>query len=254
MLIAIDVGNTHTIIGLYEKTELRASWRLQSLTERTVDEYALEILTLLKNAGYEVENIKQVIMSCVVPALARVFSKFCRKYFSLTPLIVGPGTKTGMRIIYDDPRSVGADRIVNAVAAKELRGAPVVVVDFGTATTFDVVNAAGDYEGGVIAPGVLISAQALFERAAMLPNIELTRPSAIVGKNTRDSMLSGIVFGYASLVDGLLERIENDLDRKIPVLATGGLARVIAEESTRIDEVVGDLTLRGLQLIAEKNI
>lgn len=251
MLLAIDVGNTNIVLGLYAGKELRASWRLQTDDKRTVDEYAIEVLALLQSSSASASSVKRMIISCVVPPLLRVFSKLAQKYFSVEPLVVGPGIKTGMLIHVDDPRSVGADRIVNAVAARELFGAPVIVVDFGTATTFDIVSAAGAYEGGIIAPGLLISAEALFERAAMLPTIQLRNPKRLIGKNTQDSMLSGIMFGYASMVDGLIERVTDELKAKPKIVATGGFARLVSEQSRFIDEVVSDLTLQGLRILAD---
>ena len=253
MLIAVDVGNTHIVIGVFQGTDLKHSFRLQSDIRRTVDEYALEILGLLNSVSIDKVQVSQIVVSCVVPALTRVFSKLSVKYFSLQPLIVGPGVKTGISIAVDDPRSVGADRIVNAVAARELYGAPIIVVDLGTATTFDVVSARGSYEGGVIAPGLVISADALFNRAAMLPSIELKRPHHVLGKNTVDSMLSGIVFGYAALIDGIIKRLKSDLGRDVRVVATGGLSHLIAPETEYMKDIDGDLTLKGLQIIAALN-
>ncbi|MCB0347015.1 MAG: type III pantothenate kinase [Bdellovibrionales bacterium] len=253
MLLAVDVGNTHVVLGLFVKGELAASFRLQSDVSRTVDEYAIDILTLLQAAGFKPEQISQIVISCVVPALTRVFSKLAVKYCSLQPLIVGPGVKTGMQIHCDDPRSVGADRIVNALAAKTLYGAPVVIVDFGTATTFDVVGPQGAYEGGLISPGLIISSNALFEKAAKLSSIELKTPNVLIGKNTADSMLSGIVFGYVGLVDGILDRLRQELGSDLKIVATGGLASMIAEESEYITEVIPDLTLTGLKLVGDMN-
>jgi len=264
MLLAVDVGNTHIVLGVFRDTELVANWRLQSKSEQTVDEYALQIVGLLENGGYPVTSINQIIISCVVPVLTRVFTKLSQKYFQIDPLVVGPGIKTGIVIACDDPRSVGADRIVNAVAMKEEFGTPGIVVDFGTATTFDVVSEEGAYEGGLIAPGVLISADALSQKAAMLPSIELSKPAQLIGKNTRDSMLAGIYYGYVALVEGIIGRLRSELksmgelsnngssgdDPK--VVATGGLARIFAEECRGIDTVVPDLTLRGLQIVARQ--
>ncbi len=253
MLLAVDVGNTHVVLGIFEKGELAASFRLQSDTSRTVDEYAIDILALLQAAGFSPDSISQIVISCVVPTLTRVFNKLAIKYCNLKPLVVGPGVKTGMQIHCDDPRSVGADRIVNALAAKTLVGSPVVVVDFGTATTFDVVGAGGAYEGGLIAPGLIISSNALFEKAAKLPTIELKTPSALIGKNTADSMLSGIFYGYVGMVDGIITRLREELGDDLKLIATGGLAGMIAEESEYLTEVIPDLTLSGLKLVAELN-
>lgn len=253
MLLAIDIGNTHVVLGVYRGEKLVGSWRLQSDQLRSVDEYAMSMLQMLEHSGVKPKDISTVILGCVVPTLLRVFTKLSRKYFGQEPLVVGPGLKTGMEIECDDPRTVGADRVVNAVAGKALYGAPCVIVDFGTATTFDVVNSSGVYEGGVISPGILIAAEALHTKAALLPSVELTRPSKVIGKNTRDSMLSGMFFGYVSLVDGILERIISELGSKPSVIATGGLARGIAPESQHIEHVESELTLRGLQLVASLN-
>lgn len=253
MLLAIDVGNTHVVLGLFEQKTLRASFRLQSDVRRTVDEYALELLGLLSAEGVSKKEISQIALSCVVPTLTRVFVKLSVKYFGQQAIVVGPGVRTGLSISVDDPRTVGADRIVNAVAAKELYGTPVVVVDLGTATTFDVVSERGAYEGGVIAPGLVISAEALFSKAAMLPSIELKRPNVLVGKNTRDSMLSGIVFGYVALIDGIIERLRRELGSDVKLIATGGLSQLIVSESAFLRQVDGELTLKGLQIIAELN-
>jgi type III pantothenate kinase len=253
MILCIDIGNTHVVIGLFVEGELAHSWRLQSDSERTVDEYSLEILSLLNIGSIDRANINQVIISCVVPTLSRVFQKLSTKYFNKTALFVGPGLRTGLKIACDDPRSVGADRICNAVAAKELFGAPAIVVDFGTATTFDVISASGTYEGGIIAPGIVISANALFERAAQLPQIELSKATRLIGKNTKDAMLSGIFFGYQSLVEGVLNRVIAEVSGKPIVVATGGLSSIFADESKFIDKLMPDLTLQGLQLIAKMN-
>ncbi len=254
MLLAIDIGNTHVVLGVYKGEELIGSWRLESVQKRSVDEYAMSILQMLSHQGVSHAEVKTVIISCVVPTLLRVFTKFSRKYFSFDPLIVGPGLKTGMEIEVDDPRTVGADRVVNAVAGRTLYGAPCIVVDFGTATTFDVVSSAGVYEGGVISPGIIIAAEALYQKAALLPSVELNKPTKVIGKNTRDSMLSGMFYGYVSLVDGILERVIAELDGVPTVIATGGVARGIAPESKHIQHVESELTLRGLQLIAAQNI
>lgn len=253
MLLVVDIGNTNIVVGLYRDNELLQSWRLASDTKRTVDEFGLQILALLAHEQVEGPSIEQVAISCVVPALSRVFSKLSRKYFQREPLIVGPGLKTGIAIHMDDPRSVGSDRVVNAVAARERFGSPCIIVDFGTATTFDLVGSEGTYEGGVIAPGLLIAADALFERAALLPRIEICKPKSVVGKNTKDAMLSGIFYGYVSLVDGIISRLQEGLGNDASVVATGGLARSIADESKYIQEVIPELTLEGLRLIAGYN-
>lgn len=246
MLLAIDIGNTHVVVGLFDEEELVSSWRLQSNSERTVDEYALELLGLLQAARVGAERISGVIVSCVVPNLTRVFSKLSVKYFATEALIVSPGIRTGLKLAVDDPRSIGADRIVNAVAAMDIVGAPVVIVDFGTATTFDVISRNGVYEGGAIAPGVVLSQTALSERAAQLPFIELSHPVSVIGKNTKDAMLSGIYYGYLSLVEGLLKRIAQDLGETPRIIATGGLGRMFSDDIDLIEAYIPDLTLRGL--------
>ena len=253
MLLAIDIGNTNVVLGIYRDEELLHSFRLNSDTKRTVDEFGLQVISLLDHQGIGRESIEQIAMSCVVPALSRVFVKLARKYFQKEALVVGPGVKTGIAVNMDDPRSVGSDRVVNALAARQRFGAPCIVVDFGTATTFDVVGRSGAYEGGVIAPGLLISAEALFERAALLTRIEIVPPKATVGKNTKDAMLSGIFFGYVALVDGLIARLKEEIGGEAFVVATGGLAQSVAEESRCIQEVVPELTLEGLKLIAAYN-
>lgn len=253
MLLAFDVGNTHAVFGLFRDRQLVNSWRVESDRQRTVDEYALQLLSLLSNAGVDRKSVTSIIISCVVPQLTRVFTKLSSKYFEIAPAVVGPDIKLGIDLDVDDPKGVGADRIVNAIAARELYGAPSIVIDLGTATTFDLVGEDGRYKGGAIAPGLLISAQALFDRAAMLPDIELKRPDAVIGRNTRDSMLSGIVYGYVGLVDGMVERLSRELTKQPAVVATGGLSRVISDQSTRIQKLVPELTLEGLRIIAELN-
>jgi type III pantothenate kinase len=253
MLLVFDVGNTHTVFGLFNGRQLVSSWRVESDRQRTVDEYALQLLSLLSNAGVDRKSIDSIVISCVVPALTRVFSKLSQKYFELSPSVVGPDIKLGIDLDVDDPKGVGADRIVNALAARELFGAPSIVVDLGTATTFDVVGEDGRYKGGAISPGLVISAQALFDRAAMLPDIELKTPDMVIGRNTRDSMLSGIVYGYVALVDGMVDRLSRELTKQPAVVATGGLSRVISDQSVRIQKLVPELTLEGLRIIADLN-
>lgn len=251
MLLAIDVGNTHTVLGIYQGEHLGWSWRLESDRRRTVDEFALQIIALLEHEQLEMSAIDTVVLSCVVPVLSRVFTKLSQKYFGLDTVVAGPDRVCGMKVLVDEPSRVGSDRLVNALAAREFYGAPVIVVDFGTATTFDIVSTSGAYEGGVIAPGLLISAEALFEKAALLPNIELVRPDRVVGRNTQEAMRSGIFLGYVALVDGLVERLFDELGMRPRVIATGGLSRAIAEESRYIEEVAPNLTLDGLRIIGE---
>lgn len=255
MLLAIDVGNSHVVFGVYRERELLARWRLRSDINRTADEYFVELLSLLHHADISPQLVKGVVISCVVPPLLRVFNKIARNAFYTTPLKIDAATNhLNLSILCDDPMSVGADRIVNSVAAKALVGAPAVVVDFGTATTFDVIDEEGNYRGGVIAPGLSISATALFEKAAMLPSIELRPPDCLIGRNTRQAMRSGIIYGYVGLTDGIIDRLRQaDPERKYTVIATGGLAHVIEPESKHIERVISDLTLHGMLLIAERN-
>ncbi len=253
MLLAIDVGNTNIVLGLYQKKKLIIHWRIETDRERTEDEYAALIRGLFSIKDLKFDIVKDVIVSCVVPPLLPIIENLSRKYFNAPPLIVGPGIKTGIPILYDNPKEVGADRIVNAVAGYERYGGPLIIVDFGTATTFDAVSQKGEYLGGVITPGIGISMEALFERAAKLPKIELIKPSTVIGRNTISSMQSGAIYGYAGLVDRIVEEIRKELGREVNVVATGGLAELIVPESLTIKEVNPFLTLDGLQIIFEKN-
>lgn len=253
MLLAIDVGNTNTVIGLYKGDELIHDWRIRTVTDYTVDEYGMLIYNLYKSSGIHGKEIDAIIISCVVPPVLNILEPLCEKYFKVKPLIVGPGIKTGMPIFYDNPREVGADRIVNAVAGFEKYRRALIIVDFGTATTFDYVSAKGEYLGGCIAPGIMISTEALFQRAAKLPRIELCRPKAIVAKDTVSSMQAGIMYGYAGLVDGIVERMRQEVKSDPLVVATGGLAQVIAPETKSIAVVDEMLTLEGLRIIYLRN-
>ncbi|OPZ62338.1 MAG: Type III pantothenate kinase [Firmicutes bacterium ADurb.Bin506] len=253
MILAIDIGNTNTVIGVFKGDKLLADYRISSDRSRTVDEYGLLLLHLLDYSSMPRGEISGIIISSVVPPLISVFDNMCRKYFNHEPLIVGPGVKTGMSIRYENPKEVGADRIVNAVAGFELYGGPLIIVDFGTATTFCAINAVGDYLGGAIAPGVMISAEALYARAARLPRVELVRPQTVIGRNTVSSMQSGIVYGFAGQVDAIVRRIKGELGADAKVVATGGLAEMIAGESSEIDLVNPYLTLEGLRMIWERN-
>jgi type III pantothenate kinase len=253
MLLAIDVGNTNISFGVLEGGALVHHMRTESARQRTADEYAISVRQMMSLYGVPHEGIDAAIIASVVPTLTDTMVGFVKRAFGLTPVVVGPGIKTGMPILYEDPREVGADRIVNAVAGHTWAGGACIVVDFGTATTFDCVSKKGEYLGGVIVPGVQISAEALFSRAARLHRVELAVPPRAIGKNPTQSMQSGIVFGYASLVDGLCDRLKVELGGEVRVVATGGLAGLIGKETRSIEHVDHDLTLTGLWLIHERN-
>ncbi|MCL5960412.1 MAG: type III pantothenate kinase [Chloroflexi bacterium] len=252
MLLAIDVGNTNIVIGIYRGPELVDDWRIATEGHRMPDEYAMLLRNLFAYRGLAMTTVKDVILSSVVPTLTTTFKEMSEKYFGVIPLVVGPGIKTGVRILFENPKEVGADRIVNALAAHRLYGGPAIVVDFGTATTFDALSAEGDYLGGAICPGIGISSDALFRFAAKLPRVELVRPKQAIGRNTIASMQSGILYGYVGLVEGLISRFEQEMGRA-RVVATGGLAEVIAKETSTIEVVNQRLTLEGLRLIYELN-
>ena len=254
MLLVIDVGNTNIVLGVYDHEHLVGHWRISKDRVRTTDEYGVIIMNLFfHDRKVNVSDITSIIISSVVPPLMPTLEHVCLRYFNVKPLIVGPGTKTGMAIKYDNPREVGADRIVNAVAAFEKYGGPSIIIDFGTATTYCAVLENGDYMGGVIAPGVNISAEALFQRAAKLPRIEVRDPGRVICRNTVSSMQSGMFYGYVGQVEGLVNRMKKELPEGVTVIATGGLANLIGSATDCIDYVEPMLTLEGLRLIYEKN-
>jgi type III pantothenate kinase len=253
MIFVMDVGNTNITLGVYRGEQLVHHWRIATIRERTDDEHAVMIQNLFAMANLSFAQIDGIAISSVVPPLMNALESMCIKYFKKKPLIVGPGVKTGLSIKYENPREVGADRIVNAVAAIEIYGPPLIIVDFGTATTFCVIDEAGQYLGGIIAPGIQISTEALFQRAAKLPRIELVKPSSVIGRNTITSMQSGVIYGFVGQVDGLVNRIRQELPLPFQVIATGGLAELVASESRTIDKTDPFLTLAGLRMIYERN-
>ena len=253
MLLVVDVGNTHTVLGLYEGERLVHDFRIETSKGRTSDEYHVMLLNLLALAGIDRSDIRASILASVVPSFNDVFIESIDRAFDHEIMVVGPGIKTGMPVLYENPREVGADRIVNAVAAYERVEGAAIVVDFGTATTFDCISAKGEYLGGAISPGMQISANALFARAARLPRSEIARPPRAIGRNTVHSMQAGIVFGYVGLVDGLVRRLAAEMKSEVSVIATGGLARLIEPDSETIEEVDEYLTLEGLRLIYHRN-
>ncbi|MCX8130766.1 MAG: type III pantothenate kinase [Clostridia bacterium] len=254
MILVMDVGNTNIVLGVYEGKKLLYHWRLGTDKEKTSDEFGMFIVSLFNNERLDVRGVEAVIIASVVPPIMYSLEHAIKKYFNLDPIVVGPGLKTGINIKYENPKEVGADRIVNAVAALELYGGPAIVVDFGTATKFEAISARGEYLGGVICPGVKIAAEALFQKASKLPKIELSKPESVIGKNTIANLKSGIIFGHVGQVDYIVDRMKKEMkEENIKVIATGGLARLIATESSTISEINGFLTLEGLRIIYEKN-
>ncbi|MGQ9748633.1 type III pantothenate kinase [Desulfosoma sp.] len=254
MLLVMDVGNTNTVLGLFEGDTLVHDWRIRTEVHMTVDEYGILLKNLLETQNLPLSVVTDVIVSSVVPPVLNHIEGFCRKYFETDPLVVGPGIRTGMPILYDNPKEVGADRIVNAVAAYETFQSAVIVVDFGTATTFDYVSERGEYMGGVICPGILISCEALFQKASKLPRVEIfAKPKSLLAKNTIASMNAGIVYGYAGLVEGIIARMKREIQKPLAVVATGGLAPLIASECPAIEKVDDFLTLKGLKILFERN-
>jgi type III pantothenate kinase len=253
MLLVLDVGNTHIVLGLYEDETLRASWRLWTHHSRTSDQWAVEISGLLSLEGLGLDTVDAAIMSSVVPPMTGVMAEAIQRLFSIEPLQVGPGVRTGIRILYENPLEVGADRIVNSVAALARVGAPAIVVDLGTATTFDAISPQGEYLGGIIVPGLVVSAEALFSRAAKLPRVEVRRPPRLIGRNTVHSIQSGLYHGYAALINGMLDLMKAEMGGEPRVVITGGLSSVLAGELRGVDRIDPDLTLEGLRLIHLKN-
>ena len=253
MLLVIDVGNTNIVLGVYDGDVLAEHWRLATSRHRTADEYGILIRQLFSYSAANRAGVDGAIIACVSPPMLPILSEMVQRHFGVTPVVVGPGIRTDVPILYENPREVGADRIVNAVAAYARCGGACIVVDFGTATTFDAVSKRGEYMGGVICPGVIVSAEALSSRASKLPRIEIARPASVIGRSTEASMQAGLAFGYGSLVDGLVERIEEEYGEPMRVIATGGLSSLFADICERIDEYDANLTLDGLRILYNRN-
>ncbi len=254
MLLAVDVGNTNIVLGLYDGQRLVVSWRISTNRQQTGDEYGVIFKNLFHQSGMGHDCLSGIIISSVVPPLMLSLQEMALRYFNIEPLVVGPGIKTGLNILMDNPREVGADRIVNAVAGYELYGGPLIIVDFGTATTFDAISERGHYLGGAIAPGINISTEALFQRAAKLPRVELIKPKKVIGRDTITSMQAGIIYGFVGQVDGIVKRMVKEFAVKPRVIATGGLANLIAKESETLEAVNLMLTLEGLRIIYTRNM
>ncbi|MGC8579572.1 MAG: type III pantothenate kinase [bacterium] len=255
MLLAIDVGNTNIVFGVFDKDKLVTHWRIVTARERTVDEYKLLLKEFFELDKLSIKHVDGIAISCVVPPVISYLEKACIDLFGINPIVIGPGIKTGISILYDNPKEVGADRIVNAVAGYDRHRKALIIVDFGTATTFDCVSRKGEYLGGVIAPGIGISLDALFTHASKLPRVDIIAPQTVIGKNTVNSMQSGIFYGYVSLVEGIIRLISKEMnEEEIKIIATGGFAELIGSACKLIDEVDEFLTLKGLQIIYTKNV
>ena len=253
MLLVFDIGNSNIVLGTYEGKKLLRHWRISTDRQKTGDEYGMLINNLFRFQGIRMSDVTAIIISSVVPPLVVPLAKMCERYFRLRPLIVGPGIKTGIKLKYENPREIGADRIVNSVGAYEQFGGPLIVVDIGTATTFDIVAENGDYLGGVIAPGIGISSEALFQRAAQLPRVALVTPRTIICRNTVNAMQAGGIFGFVGQIDEIVRRIKAEMKQDMRVIATGGMAKMISRESKTIDKVDNFLTLTGLRVLYERN-
>ncbi len=253
MLLAIDIGNSNVVFGVFESDHLREHWRVGTNTQITSDEYAMIVKDLFGLSGFSFGQIDGVIISSVVPPLLPVMASMCRKHLRLDPIVVTSEIRTGIVLEYDNPREIGADRIVNAAAAYRLYGGPLIIVDFGTATTFCAVTGSGAYLGGAIVPGVKISAEALYQRAAKLPRVELAKPKVVIGRDTITAMQAGIIYGYAGLVDGIVARMKKEFADDARVIATGGLAELIASEAASVNEIRPNLTLEGLRMLYDLN-
>ena len=253
MLLTLDIGNTNITLGLYDGDTLGPRWRLATEHNRMGDEYGIMLINLFQHAGVSAADVHGIVMASVVPPLTGTFQQACERYLGRLPLVVDAGVKTGVRVKYDDPKGVGADRVVDAAAVQKLYGGPACIVDLGTGTTFDAISAEGDYLGGAIAPGLGIAAEALFQRTAKLPKVDLIRPPAAIGRNTVHAIQSGLIFGYVGLVEGMVARFRAELGPNMKVIATGGLANVLAEETKVFDIIAPWLTLDGLKIVWELN-
>ncbi|MEW9672698.1 type III pantothenate kinase [Ammoniphilus sp. 3BR4] len=253
MLLVIDVGNTNIALGIFRGEELKHHWKISTVRSKTIDEYGILIKSLFKDVGLDVQQIEGIIMSSVVPPLMYTIESMCIKYFHHKPLVIGPGVKTGMNIKAENPREVGADRVINAVSAMHYYGHPLIVVDFGTATTFCYIDPNGQWAGGAIAPGIKISTEALFDRASKLPRIEIARPNSVLGRNTIVSMQAGIYYGFVGQVNEIVRRMKAEAKVNPKVVATGGMAELLQQETDSIDIVDPFLTLKGLMLVYERN-